>query len=79
VVLTDQSMPRLDGVGLAQRIRATESPPPVVLMSGHVDEVGADLLKSLFAAVLHKPVEPGELDQVLRGLPMSEPTNERQY
>jgi two-component system, cell cycle sensor histidine kinase and response regulator CckA len=79
VVLTDQSMPRLDGVGLAQRIRATESPPPVVLMSGHVDEVDAGLLKTLFAAVLHKPVEPGELDRVLQGLPLAEPAIVTQY
>lgn len=72
VVLTDQSMPRLDGVGLAQRIRATNAPPPVVLMSGHVDEVEAGLLKTLFAAVLHKPVDPTELDRVLQGLPLPE-------
>jgi two-component system, cell cycle sensor histidine kinase and response regulator CckA len=69
VVLTDQSMPRLDGVGLAQRIRATEAPPPVVLMSGHVDEVDAGLLRTLFAAVLHKPVDPVELERVLQSLP----------
>ena len=68
VVLTDQSMPRLDGVGLAQRIRATRSPPPVVLMSGHVDEVGPELLKTLFAAVLHKPVDAVELERVLKGV-----------
>ena len=79
VVLTDQSMPRLDGVGLARRIRATASPPPVVLMSGHVDEVDAGLLKNLFAAVLHKPVEPGELDRVLLGLPLAEPASVTQY
>lgn len=72
VVLTDQSMPRLDGVGLAQRIRATNAPPPVVLMSGHVDEVDAVQLKTLFAAALHKPVDPGELDSVLQGLPLGE-------
>ncbi len=72
VVLTDQSMPRLDGVGLAQRIRATSAPPPVVLMSGHVDEVESGLLKTLFAAVMHKPVDPSELDRVLQGLPLQE-------
>lgn len=72
VVLTDQSMPRLDGVGLAQRIRATSAPPPVVLMSGHVDEVDAGLLKTLFASVLHKPVDPTELDRVLQGLSLPE-------
>lgn len=71
VVLTDQSMPRLDGVGLAQRIRATDAPPPVVLMSGHVDEVDAGLLQTLFAAVLHKPVDPVELDRVLQNLPVT--------
>jgi signal transduction histidine kinase/ActR/RegA family two-component response regulator len=66
VVLTDQSMPRLDGVGLAQRIRATTSPPPVVLMSGHVNEVAPELVRKLFAAVLHKPVDAAELQRVLQ-------------
>jgi len=66
VVLTDQSMPRLDGVGLARRIRATESPPPIVLISGHVNEVGEEVLRSLFNAVLHKPVDAVDLDRVLQ-------------
>jgi signal transduction histidine kinase/ActR/RegA family two-component response regulator len=66
VVLTDQSMPRLDGVGLAQRIRASGSPPPIVLISGHVNEVGADVLKDLFNVVLHKPVDASDLDRVLK-------------
>ena len=66
VVLTDQSMPRLDGVGLAQRIRATDSPTPIVLISGHVNEVGAGVLKELFNAVLHKPVDAADLDRVLQ-------------
>lgn len=66
LVLTDQSMPRLEGVGLAQRIHSTASPPPVVLMSGHVDELASDTLHSLFAAVLRKPVDAADLDRVLR-------------
>ena len=68
VVLTDQSMPRLDGVGLAQRIQATRSPPPVVLMSGHVNEVPTQLLGTLFAAVLHKPVDAQELERTLQAV-----------
>jgi len=68
VVLTDQSMPRLDGVGLARRIRETASAPPIVLMSGHVNEVSSDDLQSLFAAVLHKPVESIELERVLKSV-----------
>lgn len=71
VVLTDLSMPRLDGVGLAERIRATDAAPPVVLMSGHVDEVDGGVLTTLFAAVLHKPVDPAELERVLQNLPVS--------
>lgn len=74
VVLTDQSMPRLDGLGLAQRIHATASPPPVVLLSGHVDEVPAEQLRTLFAAILHKPVDPAELNQVLQRVTGSQET-----
>lgn len=65
LVLTDQSMPRLDGVGLARRIRETDSPPPIILISGHVNEVGAGDLQTLFSAVLHKPVDMGDLTRVM--------------
>lgn len=68
VVLTDQSMPRLEGVGLARRIREAGSKTPVVLMSGHVNEVPSDALQSLFAAVLHKPVDASELERVLKSV-----------
>ena len=62
VVLTDLSMPRLNGHDLAKRISETPHPPPVVLMSGHVglDEDHAQSAQ-YFAAVLHKPVDPDEL------------------
>ena len=66
VVLTDQSMPRLDGVGLAHRIVASEHAPPVVLISGHANEVQPELLEALFVAVLHKPVDTSEIDRVLK-------------
>lgn len=67
VVLTDLAMPKLDGIGLAQRIRATDSPPPVVLMSGNVSvEDAAHLMDTHFLAVLHKPVEADQLDAALK-------------
>lgn len=65
LVLTDQSMPRLDGVGLARRIQAVEGHPPIILISGHVNEVGAGDLQTLFNAVLHKPVDMGDLARVM--------------
>jgi signal transduction histidine kinase/ActR/RegA family two-component response regulator len=65
LVLTDLSMPKLDGVSLAKRIRATESPPPIILMSGNVSVDDAELLmRTDFVAVLHKPVDPDELFRV---------------
>ena len=66
LVLTDQSMPRLDGVGLARRIRETEASTPIILISGHVNEVGAGDLQTLFNAVLHKPVDMSDLGRVMR-------------
>ena len=65
VVLTDLSMPRLDGVGLGQRIRSMDQPPPVVLLSGDLDMADSEQLKVLFAAVLSKPVEASDLDALL--------------
>jgi signal transduction histidine kinase/FixJ family two-component response regulator len=66
LVLTDLSMPRLDGPGLAKRIRATPLPPPIVLMSGNVSAEDAEfLMRTDFVAVLHKPVEADSLNQTL--------------
>lgn len=66
LVLTDQSMPRLDGVGLARRIREVAASTPIILISGHVNEVGAGDLQTLFNAVLHKPVDTNELGRVMQ-------------
>lgn len=66
LVLTDQSMPRLDGVGLARRIREAESSTPIILISGHVNEVGAGDLQTLFNAVMHKPVDTNDLGRVMQ-------------
>ncbi len=35
LVLTDQRMPRLDGLELVRRVRALPSPPPVVVLTAH--------------------------------------------
>lgn len=67
VVLTDLTMPNLDGRGLAKRILGTHSPPPIVLMSGNIGtDERLELLRTDFAAVLHKPVDAAELERVLR-------------
>lgn len=66
LVLTDQSMPRLDGVGVARRIRDAAASVPIILISGHVNEVGAGDLQTLFNAVLHKPVDLNDLSLVMQ-------------
>lgn len=67
VVLTDLTMPRLDGRSLMQRIRQTPGAPPVVLVSGHVgDSQRQALLDDGFADVLFKPVSFEDLGEVLR-------------
>ena len=54
VVLTDLSMPKLDGYGLIERIRASDVPRikriPVVLISGEEDEASRNKAKELGAS-----------------------------
>lgn len=67
VVLTDLTMPKLDGRSLMQRIRQTPDAPPVVLVSGHVGDAQRQaLLDDGFAEVLFKPVSFDDLGQILR-------------
>jgi len=58
VVVTDLKMPGLDGMGLLDKIRALENPPPVVVVSGHGDVATAvDAVKRGAANFLEKPLD----------------------
>ena len=51
LVLSDITMPRLDGVSLALRLAETDSPIPIILMSAEPragTEVGADFIRKPF-------------------------------
>lgn len=62
LVLSDISMPRLDGLTLARRLRRTAADLPVVLMSAH--PAAADLAG---VAVLPKPIAPARLSAAIAG------------
>jgi acetyl-CoA synthetase len=66
VVITDQEMPRMSGLQLAEEIGRTPRAPPVLLYTGYEDAVdparlSAGAVKKLF----RKPFEPDELRAVI--------------
>jgi CheY-like chemotaxis protein len=66
VVITDQSMPRLTGLELARRLKQVRATLPVVLYTGHGDGISGDEVDAAgVAVVMHKPVDPAQLSQVL--------------
>jgi len=62
LVLTDVKMPGIDGLELLDRITATDSSPPVVLISGHGDvPVAVDAMQRGAVNFLEKPLEEHRL------------------
>jgi len=69
-VITDLSMPRMNGLQLANALRKIRADLPVILYSGYGDKVARpDLQSAGIRAVLPKPVEPAALEAVLRRIP----------
>ena len=68
-VITDQSMPRMSGLQLAQALRAVRPGLPVILYTGYAEGLARSELETAgIAAVLRKPVEPGALEAALAGV-----------
>jgi PAS domain S-box-containing protein len=66
-VISDQVMPRMTGLQLAQALRGLRADLPVLLYSGFSDSLApADLESAGIRALLHKPVEPAALEAALR-------------
>ncbi|MFW5751595.1 MAG: PAS domain-containing hybrid sensor histidine kinase/response regulator [Planctomycetota bacterium] len=61
VVLSDQTMPKLTGIELAQRLRDAQIGIPVAICSGYAREVHAVDLDRLVLRYLKKPIDPVEL------------------
>jgi len=68
LVITDQTMPRMSGLQLAEEIGRIKAAPPVVLFTGYADAVDAAQLSAAgVKGLVHKPLEPGELRKVITG------------
>ena len=67
VVISDQSMPRMTGVQLAQALRDVRGDLPVILYTGYGEGLARPELDGAgIRAVLRKPVEPAALEAALR-------------
>lgn len=67
LVITDQTMPRLTGLELIERIRKNDSKIKVLLISGYTDAIHPAQLAGLdVAAVLSKPLTRADLGSVVR-------------
>jgi PAS domain S-box-containing protein len=67
LVLTDLTMPGMNGLELARAVLALRPRLPVLLMSGYVDEATLATAQALgVREVLLKPVMPGELAEAVR-------------
>jgi len=73
-VITDQSMPRMSGLRLAQALRAVRPGLPVILYTGYAEGLARSELETAgIREVLRKPVEPGSLEAALAAvLPVAE-------
>jgi PAS domain S-box-containing protein len=68
-VITDQSMPRMTGLRLAQALHAVRPGLPVILYTGYAEGLARSELETAgIREVLRKPVEPGSLEAALAGV-----------
>ncbi|MFT7478920.1 MAG: two-component system nitrogen regulation response regulator NtrX [Gammaproteobacteria bacterium] len=66
-VLADLKMPRLDGIGLLERVRELDGAPPVILISGHGDvAVAVEAMQKGAQNFLEKPLDEKRVLVTLR-------------
>lgn len=63
LLLTDLTLPEMDGIRLIARVRAIREDIPVVLYTGYKDIVATEELEGII--VLNKPASIGELADAL--------------
>lgn len=67
LVLTDQTMPQLTGVALAQEIRKIRPSLPIIICTGFSEQVSPEKIANMgFRALLNKPYTIAELTQAIQ-------------
>jgi signal transduction histidine kinase len=62
LVITDQQMPHMSGLDLAREIRSLAPMMPIILLSGHVDDLDPhELARVGLTSVAQKPIRPSDL------------------
>lgn len=69
LIILDQMMPKMTGTGLAQEILAVRPELPIILCSGHDENIDRKLAKEIgIQAILLKPIAMRELAEILSSL-----------
>jgi DNA-binding response OmpR family regulator len=68
LVVTDIRMPQLSGVDLARELRQKQSDLPVLFVSAFGQEAEALLEGTAPTVVLHKPIDPVQLNALIRSV-----------
>ncbi len=67
LVITDQTMPHMTGLNLAQKLLISRPDMPIILSTGFFDAINhAEAMKSGISAVLAKPVERDRMAHTIR-------------
>ncbi len=65
LVITDIKMPRMNGLELIEEINKQDSPPPVIVVSGHIDR-DFDINYGNKVSVLAKPYDFEVLEELIK-------------
>ncbi len=67
LVITDQTMPKMNGLRLARKLLQIRPDIPVILSTGHSDSVTPEVIKKVgISLFILKPLAKNELARVIR-------------
>jgi PAS domain S-box-containing protein len=67
LIITDMTMPNLDGIGLSKRIRQIRAEIPIIICTGYSERITEEIIKSLgIQALVMKPIVRGMIAETIR-------------